>query len=56
MQQIGTRGRPVPKAVNPFDKLITGIVGLDVLDLDQKHGTGRFRRECSHRSARVHRS
>ncbi len=38
VQQIGTRGRPVPKAVNPFDKLITGIVGLDVLDLDQKQG------------------
>ena len=38
VQQIGTRGRPVPKAVNPFDKLITGIVDLDVLDLDQKQG------------------
>src|SRR5579863_5731902 len=37
-EQIGTRGRPVPKAVNPFDKLITGIVDLDVLDLDQKPG------------------
>ncbi|HLJ22562.1 MAG TPA: SpoIIE family protein phosphatase [Candidatus Acidoferrales bacterium] len=36
VQQIGTSGRTVPKAVNPFDKLITGIVGLDVLDLDQK--------------------
>jgi sigma-B regulation protein RsbU (phosphoserine phosphatase) len=38
VQQIGTPGRPVPKAVNPFDKLITGIVDLDVLDLDQKQG------------------
>jgi sigma-B regulation protein RsbU (phosphoserine phosphatase) len=38
VQQIGTRARPVPRAVNPFDKLITGIVGLDVLDLDQKQG------------------
>src|SRR6202049_2584296 len=38
VQQIGTRGRPVPMAANPFDKLITGIVGLDVLDLDQKQG------------------
>ena len=38
VEQIGTRGRPVPKAVNLFDKLITGIVGLDVLDLDQKQG------------------
>jgi sigma-B regulation protein RsbU (phosphoserine phosphatase) len=37
-QQVGTRGRPVPKAANPFDKLITGIVDLDVLDLDQKPG------------------
>ena len=38
VQRIGTQGRPVPKAVNPFDKLITGFVGLDVLDLDQKQG------------------
>ena len=36
VQQVGTRGGAVPKAANPFDKLITGIVGLDVLDLDQK--------------------
>jgi phosphoserine phosphatase RsbU/P len=44
VQQIGTLDRPVPKAVNPFDKLITGIVGLDVLDLDQKPGqTGSSR-------------
>jgi sigma-B regulation protein RsbU (phosphoserine phosphatase) len=35
-QQIGTIDRQIPKAANPFDKLITGIVGLDVLDLDQK--------------------
>jgi sigma-B regulation protein RsbU (phosphoserine phosphatase) len=43
-QQVGTRARPIPKAVNPFDKLITGIVGLDVLDLDQKPGqTGSAR-------------
>ena len=38
VQQIGTLDRPVPRAVNPFDKLITGIVGLDALDLDQKSG------------------
>jgi sigma-B regulation protein RsbU (phosphoserine phosphatase) len=38
VQQIGTRGRPVPKAANLFDKLITGIVDLDVLDLDKKPG------------------
>jgi sigma-B regulation protein RsbU (phosphoserine phosphatase) len=38
VQQIGTRGRAAPKAVNPFDKLINGIVSLDVLDLDQKQG------------------
>jgi phosphoserine phosphatase RsbU/P len=37
-QEIDTAGRPVPKSENPFDKLITGIVGLDVLDLDQKPG------------------
>ena len=40
VEQIGTRGRAVPKALNPFDKLITGIVGLDVLDLEQKQGQG----------------
>jgi sigma-B regulation protein RsbU (phosphoserine phosphatase) len=38
VQQIGTNGRQIPKAANPFDKLITGIVDLDVLDLDQKPG------------------
>jgi phosphoserine phosphatase RsbU/P len=38
VEQIGTLGRPVPKAANPFDKLITGIVGLEVLDMDQKEG------------------
>jgi len=44
VEQIGTLDRPVPKAVNPFDKLITGIVGLEVLDLDQKQGqTGTAR-------------
>jgi len=37
-EQIATRGRPIPKAVNPFDKLITGVVDLEVLDLDQKPG------------------
>ena len=36
IQQIATRGRPVPPAVNLFDKLITGIVVLDLLDLDKK--------------------
>jgi sigma-B regulation protein RsbU (phosphoserine phosphatase) len=44
VQQIGTLDRPVPKAVNPFDKLITGIVGLDVLDAGQNPGqTGSVR-------------
>ena len=38
VQQIGTTGRQVPKAANLFDKLIVGIVGLDVLDLNQKPG------------------
>jgi len=38
IDQIGTLDRAVPKAVNPFDKLITGIVGLEVLDLGQKQG------------------
>ncbi len=37
-QQIATTERSIPKAVNIFDKLITGIVGLEVLDLDQKPG------------------
>jgi phosphoserine phosphatase RsbU/P len=34
VEQIGTLRRPVPKAANPFDKLISGIVALDVLDMD----------------------
>jgi sigma-B regulation protein RsbU (phosphoserine phosphatase) len=41
VQQVATRERQVPKAVNPFDKLITGIVDLDVLDLDQKQAQGQ---------------
>jgi sigma-B regulation protein RsbU (phosphoserine phosphatase) len=32
VQRIGTRQRSIPPAVNPFDKLITGIVVLDMLD------------------------
>src|SRR6202171_6331679 len=36
VQQIATRQRSVPPAVNPFDKLITGIVSLDMLDPDSK--------------------
>lgn len=36
--QVSTRGHPVPRAVNPFDKLITGVVELNALDLDQKPG------------------
>jgi sigma-B regulation protein RsbU (phosphoserine phosphatase) len=36
--QVGTQGRAIPQAANLFDKLITGIVGLEVLDLDQKPG------------------
>ena len=40
MEQIETLDRSVPKAVNPFDKLITGIVGLEVRDLDQQQGQG----------------
>ncbi len=39
-EQIGTIGRQVPKAANPFDKLITGIVGLEVLDLDHQDQKG----------------
>ena len=38
VEQIGTLGRAVPPATNPFDKLISGIVGLDVLDMDQQQG------------------
>src|SRR5271165_3374547 len=34
-QQIETSVRSIPKAVNPFDKLINGIVGLEVMDQDQ---------------------
>ena len=36
LQEIATQQRSVPTAVNPFDKLITGIVILDVLDQDRK--------------------
>lgn len=36
IEQIRTPQRSVPQAVNVFDKLITGIISLDVLDLDQK--------------------
>ena len=35
VQQIATLQRSVPRAVNPFDKLITGIVSLDVLDQER---------------------
>jgi phosphoserine phosphatase RsbU/P len=35
-QEIDTETRPIPKSKNPFDKLISGIVGLEVLDLDQQ--------------------
>jgi sigma-B regulation protein RsbU (phosphoserine phosphatase) len=34
-QQIATQLRTVPSAANPFDKLITGIVTLNVLDEDR---------------------
>jgi len=37
-QEIDTTERSIPKSKNPFDKLISGIVGLEVLDLDQKPG------------------
>jgi sigma-B regulation protein RsbU (phosphoserine phosphatase) len=33
--RISTRQRRVPPAVNPFDKLITGVVILDMLDQDR---------------------
>ena len=36
VQQIATKQRTVPRAANPFDKLITGIVALDVLDEDRE--------------------
>ncbi len=38
VEQIGTVQRPVPPAKNPFDKLISGIVALDVLDMDRQSG------------------
>jgi phosphoserine phosphatase RsbU/P len=34
VQRIATLNRPIPPAVNPFDKLITGLVSLEILDLD----------------------
>jgi sigma-B regulation protein RsbU (phosphoserine phosphatase) len=36
VQQIATRQRSVPPAANPFDRLISGIVILDMLDPDSK--------------------
>ncbi len=36
VEEIKAPDRAVPPAVNPFDKLITGIVSLDVLDLDRQ--------------------
>jgi phosphoserine phosphatase RsbU/P len=43
-EQIATPARQVPRAVNPFDKWITGIVGLEVVDMDQVEGqTGAVR-------------
>jgi phosphoserine phosphatase RsbU/P len=38
VQQIATQNRSLPSALNPFDKLISGIVVLDVLDQDRKPG------------------
>ena len=42
IQQISTRKRSIPPAVNPFDILITGIVDLNVVDRDlsPQAGTG----------------
>jgi sigma-B regulation protein RsbU (phosphoserine phosphatase) len=34
VQRIATLYRPIPRAVNPFDKLITGLVSLEILDPD----------------------
>jgi len=34
VQRIATLNRPIPPAVNPFDKLITGLVSLEILDPD----------------------
>jgi phosphoserine phosphatase RsbU/P len=36
VQLIATRGRMIPSAANPFDKLITGVVVLDMLDPDRQ--------------------
>lgn len=35
LRQIATRNRSVPKANNPFDKLITGPTSLEVIDTDR---------------------
>ncbi len=39
IEQIAARAPNVPPGANPFDKLITGIVGLDVLDMDGPDGS-----------------
>ena len=36
VQRIATLNRPIPPAVNPFDKLITGLVSLEILDPDSQ--------------------
>lgn len=37
-QQIATQQRSIPQALNIFDKLITGIVSLDLIDQDRPRG------------------
>jgi phosphoserine phosphatase RsbU/P len=34
--EIATKNRPIPPAINPFDKLITGLVSLEMLDPDRQ--------------------
>ena len=34
--EIATQNRPIPPAINPFDKLITGLVSLEMLDPDRQ--------------------
>jgi sigma-B regulation protein RsbU (phosphoserine phosphatase) len=41
VQEIATRGRTVPRAANPFDKLITGLVSLDVVDQNRMPAEGQ---------------
>ncbi len=40
VQRISTRSRSIPPGVNLFDKLITGITSMDIVDTDRQSAVG----------------